>query len=517
MTTDAPVSADRLRDTEASTTGVRGARTAFTDIASVSGARAISVLLALVSVTIVTHLLVPSKYALLAYLSVISGLMFTGTASWTSTAVTRYGREELERSGSMQATSWNRLAITAPAVAIASLLIVGLKLLGALPTELTWAFVAISLGSGVSLIAAEHLLNLLEASGRMKRTAVGVVVQRAVSIVAIGFVAVLGVAHSAAAIALVWLGTGLLFAAWLGSSVWRIGMWPVRFDRRLLRRMIRFSLPMIAFAGSQYVISAVDVVILGAYRSARDVGLYAIAYNGYGVLQQVATTATIVLTPLFVSLRAASRESTINTFFERTVPQAIFLCAIVVGLGAPLVRIVVPVVFSDRFAPSAAPLELLLLAWLMFAAASFVASILVLHERTRAIGMISLLAAAVNVTGDWLLVGPLHVGIIGPAIATTAALTVIWAGYFRVAGDCLGCRPRFPVAMLIPALAGVAVALTLHGLVAVGVGVLVTAAGAVAVFVALRPFGAQDVDLIGKLDLPRPLREFALRVLVALG
>jgi O-antigen/teichoic acid export membrane protein len=235
------------------------------------------------------------------------------------------------------------------------------------------------------------------------------------------------------------------------------------------------------------------------------------------VLQQVATTATIVLTPLFVSLRAASRESTINTFFERTVPQAIFLCAIVVGLGAPLVRIVVPVVFSDRFAPSAAPLELLLLAWLMFAAASFVASILVLHERTRAIGMISLLAAAVNVTGDWLLVGPLHVGIIGPAIATTAALTVIWAGYFRVAGDCLGCRPRFPVAMLIPALAGVAVALTFHGLVAVGVGVLVTAAGAVAVFVALRPFGAQDVDLIGKLDLPRPLREFALRVLVALG
>ena len=191
--------------------------------------------------------------------------------------------EELERSGSMQATSWNRLAITAPAVSLAVLLVVGLKLVGALPAELTWVFVGIALGSGVSLIAGEHMLNLLEASGRMKRTAAGVVVQRAVSIVAIVFVAAFGAGHSAVSIALVWLGTGLLFAAWLGASVWRVGLWPVRFDRALLRRMIRFSLPMIAFAGSQYVILAVDVVILGAYRSIRDVGLYAIAYNGYGV------------------------------------------------------------------------------------------------------------------------------------------------------------------------------------------------------------------------------------------
>lgn len=517
MTTDAAISPDRTRGNESSITEVRGARTAFTDIASVSGARAMSVVLALASVTIVTHLLVPSQYALLAYVSVISGLMFMSTASWTSTAVTRYGREELERSGSMQVTSWSRLVITAPAVLIAAVLAAGLKLIGALPAELSWALVAIALGSGFSLIAAEHMLNLLEASGRMKRTAVGVVVQRAVSIVAIAVVAALGAAHSAAAIALVWLGAGLLFAAWLATSVWRVGMWPVKFDRALLRRMVRFSVPMIAFAGSQYVIQAVDVVILGAYRSIRDVGLYAIAYNGYGVLQQVATTATIVLSPLFVSLRAASRERAIDSFFKRTVPQAIFVCAIVAGLAAPLVRIVVPVVFGNRFAPSATPLLLLLLAWLMFAGASFVASILVLHERTREIGAISLLAAAVNVGGDWLLVGPLHVGIVGPAIATAAALTVIWTGYFRVAAECLGCRPTFPVVMLAPALAGVAVALALDGLAAVGVGVLATLATAVAVFVAFRPIGVQDVDLVAKLDLPRPCREFALRMLVRLG
>ena len=71
--------------------------------------------------------------------------------------------------------------------------------------------------------------------------------------------------------------------------------------------------------------------------------------------------------------------------------------------------------------------------------------------------------------------------------------------------------------MLAPALAGLAVALALHGLAAVGVAVLATAAAAAVVFVALRPIGACDVDLVAKLDLPGPCREFVLRALVRLG
>jgi O-antigen/teichoic acid export membrane protein len=498
-------------------TSVRGAATAFTDILSISGARAASIALALVSMMLVTHLLRPGQYSILAYISVISGLIFTSTASWTSTAVTRYGREELESTGVIRATSWSRLTITAPVLAVALIVVMLLKLVGALPAELHWGYVAIASASGISLIAAEHVLNLLEASGRMKLTAVGLVLQRVVSIAGIVILVLWGVAHSPAAIALIWLASGSLFAVALGKAVWRSGMWPPGIDRALLRRMVIFSLPMIAFAVSQYVIGAVDIVILGVYRPPRDVGLYAIAYQGYGVLLQVATTATIVLSPLFVSLRAASREGVIQRFYERLVPQVLLLTSVGAGLAAPLLTLVVPVVFGRPFAPAAAPFALLLIAWILYTAASFVAPILVLHERSRAIGVINVVAAIVNVTVDWVLIGVLHVGVIGPAIATGAALAVIAIGYFHAAADAIDRRFALPVAMVLPGFVGIGAALSVAGLVGVVVGVAGTLIAAVIVLVALRPLTAEDADLIEKLNIPGPCRGLALRLVARLG
>jgi O-antigen/teichoic acid export membrane protein len=496
---------------------VRGAATAFTDIVSVSAARAVSIGLALLSITIVTHMLRPGQYAILAYIAVISGLMFATTASWMATGVGRYGREELERAGSVRAASWARIVVTAPLAAVATSVIVLLKLGGVLPRDLTWGFVAIAVASGLVLIGGDHLILLLETCGRMKLTAIALALQRVLSIVGLVVLIVVGATRSPAAIALIWLALGGLFMVALATRVWRVGIWPAAIDVQLLRRMVAFSLPMIAFAASQYVIQAVDVVILGAYRPSRDVGLYAIAYQGYGALQQVATTATIVLSPLFISLRVASQERVIEPFYDRIVPQVLFLTAIGAGLAAPLLRVIVPLVFGHPFAPAARPLAILLLAWALYAAASFVAPILVLHERSRAMGAISSVAAVTNVTGDWLLVGVFGVGIVGPAIVTAASLVVIAVGYFYVAADCLDHRRTLPIAMMAPAAAGVAVALVFDGGLGVAAGVAATLGTAAIAFLFKRPFAAADVELIGNLDIPEPFKRLTLRALTRLG
>ncbi len=496
---------------------VRGEATAFTDIVSVSAARAVSIGLALVSTTIVTHMLLPRRYAIIAYIAVISGLLFTTTASWTATAIGRYGREELERDGSVRAASWARMVITAPLVAMAIAVILLLKLAGAMPRDMTWGFVAIAVASGLVLIGGEHLINLLETCGRMKLTAVALALQRVLSIVGLIVLIVAGVSGSPAAIALIWLAVGCMFTVALATTVWTVGIWPATIDVPLLRQMVAFSLPMIAFAVSQYVIQAVDVVILGAYRPSRDVGLYAIAYQGYGSLQQLATTATIVLSPLFISLRVASREGLIDRFYERLVPQVLFLTAMAAGLAAPLLRVIVPLVFGRPFGPAARPLAILLLAWTLYAASSFVAPILVLHERSRVIGAVNTVAAIVNVTGDWLLVGVFGVGIVGPAIVTAASVAVIAVGYFYAAADCLDLPRMLPIAMVAPAAAGVAVALVFDGGLAVAVGVAATLGTAAIAFLLKRPFGAADVELIGKLDIPGPFKRLTLRALARLG
>src|SRR5689334_12699387 len=95
-------------------TPVRGASTIFSDFVSMIGGRFVSVLLSLVSVLIATRILSPSAYGGLAYLNVVALSIFALTAQWTSTSVTRYGREEVDRTGSMVAVTWSRFLVTVP-------------------------------------------------------------------------------------------------------------------------------------------------------------------------------------------------------------------------------------------------------------------------------------------------------------------------------------------------------------------------------------------------------------------
>jgi O-antigen/teichoic acid export membrane protein len=351
----------------------------------------------------------------------------------------------------------------------------------------------------------------------MELTALVLMLGRALSIVGLVILAAAGLGRSAAAIALIWLAAGLVFAAFLCAFLWNLGIWPPAMDRDLFRRMVALSIPLIGFAVSQYVIGAVDVVILGAYRPSRDVGLYAIAYQGYGVLQQIATTATIVLSPLFVSLRVASREHVIERYQERTIPQVVLLASVGAGLVAPFVRLAVPAVFGSSFAPTYEPLVILLVAWVMFAAASFAAPILVLHERARSLASINALAAVINVIGDWLLIGVLGVGIAGPALATAGTLALVAVGYIWVAADCIGSPRHLPLAMIAPAVVGVALALTLPSALGAAASVAGTLLTAIVVLRWQRPFAAQDVDLIGRLDIPGPFKQLTLKALARLG
>jgi O-antigen/teichoic acid export membrane protein len=500
------------RDAPATADAVRGAATAFSDIASVSGARVATVVLALLTTVLVTHLLPPRQYAVLAYIALLSGVMFTIATSWTAAAVVRYGREELERSGTLRATSWSRLRITFPLLALSALVVIAAQLFRLLPSEVTWPVIAIAVGTGFAAIAGEHVNNVLEASGRMKLAALTIAGAGLVSITALLVLGVAGEAHSAAAVAVVWMAAAWLVAGVMGALVWRTAIWPPRSDRALRKRMVRFAVPLIAFSASQYVIQAVDIVVLGQYRSTRDVGLYAIGYNSYGALQQVVTTASIVLSPLFVSLRAARQEHVVTRYLERLVPQALLLASVGAGLVAAVVPAAVPILFGHRFASAATPLALLLIAWLMYALGSFVAPILVLHEKGRLVGMISCVAAAVNAGLDLLLVGAFGLGIAGPAIATSVALAVLAFAYLTYAARCIGVRPSLPLAALAPGIAGILSVVLIGGIAGSAMAAGLTLLLALGAVRGGRLVARSDVELLDRLDIPQPAKAWTLRL-----
>lgn len=496
---------------------VRGARSVFSDYAAVLGARFVSVLLSLCSVLMSTRILHPAGYGVVAYFTVIATLVFTITSAWTSTAVARYGREQLDRHGTMANVSWARFAITAPLVAVATAVVPVLKAVGALPPEFTWTFTALAVGFGALWILSEHVTYMLEAAGRMKLSAIGLIVQQGTVVASLAVIYVTGRGQSPIVIASISVISMLIVTAVLGATLWKVAFWPPVLDRPMVRRIFRFSLPMIAFTASQYLIRSADLVVIRAYTTPVSVGIYAVAYQAYTILQTLAAAAPPVLTPLFVSLHEGRHDGVIRRYFERVVPQLTFAGAVLAGLAIPLISVTVPIVFGDSFSAASEPLAILMVALLLFFTSNLYAPIIVLYERTRPVGVLNAAAAAINIGGDILLVGPLHMGIVGAAIATTAALAVISVGYVVVARRCLG-EARWPNPLvLLPLLAGLTVTLAAHDPYATVGGLVAVVVATVAVQVIVRPFAAGDAELIEALDIPGPAKRVLVRALLRAG
>jgi O-antigen/teichoic acid export membrane protein len=481
---------------------IRGATTVVGDFAAMLASRAATLVIGLVGIALTTRLIGARGYGLLAAVTVLSTLIFTITVAWTNVSVHRYGREELELHGNMSRLTWNRAIIAAPLVAICVAIMLVLKLIHLVPSSMTWELVALILGSSLILILTDHLTGLLEAAGKMKTSAARLVLGQFLYTAAIAALFVGNAGVSAELVIALSIAAPLLVAVLTVPIVWKVGVLPLAWNRILLRRMLWLSVPMIGLMLGQYVLSSIDIFVLGLFRSQADVGIYFVAYQGFTRLSSLAVSVTSVLVPLFVSLELGGRSPVILRYLERSVPQALFILSVLGGVGVAILPLVFEPIFGAAFAPAVTPMAILTIGLIFLYGAYLVAPILTLHERTRAIAGIWGIAAAINVAGDFIMVGLLDMGIIAPAIATSAALTFVFAGFYACAEHVLDAAARPNAAMLGPFAAGLASALILGDGIGAVLGVGATLAIALVVIARRSPFRPEDVELIDKLSLP---------------
>jgi O-antigen/teichoic acid export membrane protein len=496
----------------AGASGIRGAATAFTDYLSLTGAAAASAVLSIVSVLVTTRILVPADYALLAYLTIAGTLLVTVSAYWTAAAVLRFGREEFEAHGTMVAVTWSRLGILAPLFLLASSVLVGLAVADVLPRGFSAAVTVVAFLYGFVLLVGEHLTYTLQAVGKIKRSALGWVVRHAAVVGILLFILATGRGGSPLVIAAANVAASATVALWLAYTVWNVALWPPSTDRVVRRRILAFSIPLIAFTVSQYVIGSVDLIVIGAFSGPHDAGIYAVAYQGYSVLLQLAAGCVPVILPLLVSMRMANREALVRRYFERVMPQLLFIGSVVGGVAVALIPLIFPLVLGAAFSNASQPLVILVCALLLYFAASLVAPVIMLNELTRVVGAISVLSAVVNIVGDLVLIGVLGFGVWAAAASTTAAVAIVWGGYLLVSRRVLA-SSTFPNPLLFaPFVAGFIPAVVLSPGLAFVAGALGALAAGVVVLRLLRVFGASDVDTIERLEMWAPMRRVALRL-----
>jgi hypothetical protein len=126
---------------------------------------------------------------------------------------------------------------------------------------------------------------------------------------------------------------------------------------------------------------------------------------------------------------------------------------------------------------------------------------------------VSALATLLNVVGDVVMVAVLHMGILAPAIATSAALLFMFGGYFICAARTSSVKRQIPLLCAFPLIAALVPILIWGGIAGTGIGLATVVVTSLAVLRVRRLFGPEDAEIVAKLRLPEPVKRKALKAL----
>jgi O-antigen/teichoic acid export membrane protein len=200
---------------------------------------------------------------------------------------------------------------------------------------------------------------------------------------------------------------------------WRLpGIWRERgsFD---IGRLLRTSMPLLLVNSMTLMLGWTDIVVLGMWRDAAEVGIYGIAMRVALLTAFILSAINVVVAPQFAALHAEG-----NTAALRRLAQQSAFWTLVAAAPAILVLLLVPdlilQIFGPQFREGAGPLRILALGQLFNVATGSVAVLLVMTGHEKLMRNIVAASAALNLLGNLVLVP--RYGVIGAATSTAFSL-----------------------------------------------------------------------------------------------
>lgn len=212
------------------------------------------------------------------------------------------------------------------------------------------------------------------------------------------------------------VGSWLLFRA---LPVQAKGALP-EYDKRAWMRSL---LPLSFLAGMQLVNSQTDILILGIFASAADVGVYRVAVQGSNLVAFTLTAMNMVLAPNFSRLFAVGDYERLQRIVTWSARIILLTALPVAGIFIIFGTFILGTVFGEEYVRGYVALSILCLGQLVNAGMGSVGFLLNMtgHERDTAAGVA--IAAVVNVILNLTLIP--FLGINGAATANATTL-IVW-------------------------------------------------------------------------------------------
>ncbi|GEM_PF-2430312 len=387
----------------------------------------------LLCMVLTVRLLGPENYGRLAMFFLILAVLSQLLVSWPNMGLVRFGREELAERGAAAASFWARAVIFLATLLLAAGLLwifrgpleryLGL---GFAPHFLLLAYLA--LNEAIALCRA-----LFQTVSRFRSYALSNSLVRLFILTGLTLLYLLLSRSGKPAGAAVVLEVHVAALTAVTLVCLTLLPWsrlkPPGLNTAQARRMLSYSWPLMLGGLSVLVVDWVDLAVIKHFRSGAEVGLYAVAYQPVTVLSQLRVAVIAALLPLLISMGIEKRHESLTWFLDDAAPQAAWGIGLCCTVAAGLAELIPPVL-GEKFAPSIVPAQVLMagVAFSMFGAIQ--TAVAQAFDKLRAAAAVLIALALFNTAGDLLLV-PV-IGILGAAIATTAAFAISGLLYFPV-------------------------------------------------------------------------------------
>lgn len=442
------------------------------------------------------------QYGRLALMLMASQVLLLTAVNWSHAGFVRFGSREFASSGVVTETLWMRLGIVFPAAALGAIAIaLGRYRLSAY-LEIPSAGVWLILLHFVSACAVSVVGAMFQASDRMARYGVCLFLDKTVMLVCVAILPSAWMTNPLLVLGC-YAASSLSVATW---GLWTVGfrtLRPVLPSRDGYRAMVLFSIPLLLSSWAGLLgTNWLDLVILKRYVPLSDIGMYSLATQLAGVVQQITVIFSTLLLPHLSVMVAAGQEDRIRRFVERLLPYwllgtSVLFCVILLGARAGLV-----LVFGRAFSGAAPVLAVLMLATSALALFNACAPLVTAYGSTWTLTGICLLSAVTNLVLDLALIP--RFGVVGSAAATvlafgTSAILVLFFVQKRVGGRVL--RLGWLGA---PVLVACICYMFLDGMWFYAGTPIAAAASVLALVSGFRLFHDEDVVFLKELHLPMP-------------
>jgi len=199
------------------------------------------------------------------------------------------------------------------------------------------------------------------------------------------------------------------------------------FRKELAKQIINAALPIAFIALLGALTFNVDLIMLGWWRTAAEIGFYSSAQR---IVQLLTTLPAIIASATFPTLSrlvGQGKESEVASLMERGITTLLLVAIPLTVGGAILATPIIDLVYGHAYAPAASVLQILIVTMLFFPSALIVNMVLS-YDKQKSVAKFIALAGVANVLLNFFLIPPL--GIVGAATATLISqglsITLIW-------------------------------------------------------------------------------------------